>query len=50
MSKTSTITKGTPFPKAPLQAGFPTPIIDTEEYMKGKKVIVIGLPGAFTPT
>ncbi len=47
-----TITVGDPMPRATLfrmGAGGPEPV-DTEEYFKGRKVMVFGLPGAYTPT
>ena len=33
-----------------LDLGFPPSKIDLASYIKGKKVILMGLPGAFTPT
>jgi len=45
------IAVGDQIPSATLFKGFPDPEkIDIAEYTKGKKMIIIGLPGAFTPT
>ena len=30
--------------------GFQSEIVDTAEYLQGKKVVIVGYPGAFTPT
>jgi len=38
------------FPSAILHKGFPPDKIDLSDYIKGRSVIVVGLPGAFTPT
>ncbi len=47
-----TIRVGDPIPQATLfrmGTSGPEPV-DTEEYFKGRKVMVFGLPGAYTPT
>ena len=45
------IAVGDALPSATLFQGFPDPeTVDTAEYAKGKKMIIVGLPGAFTPT
>ena len=41
---------GTKLPAIDLDFGFPPEKIDLANRVAGKKVIVIGLPGAFTPT
>jgi peroxiredoxin len=41
---------GTAFPKVEIDFGFPPERVDLAERVKGKRVIVVGLPGAFTPT
>lgn len=42
---------GDKFPKkVELDYGFPPEKIDIHNRIAGKKVIVVGLPGAFTPT
>lgn len=37
-------------PSAELHSGFPPQKIDLKEYTSNKSVIIVGLPGAFTPT
>lgn len=45
------INEGDTFPKdVSLQYGFPPETINLGDRLAGKKVLVIGLPGAFTPT
>ena len=42
---------GDKFPNVALQKGpFPPPEVNMPERLAGKKTIVVGLPGAFTPT
>jgi peroxiredoxin len=41
---------GDKFPAVALDLGFPPAKVDMAERLAGKKTIVIGLPGAFTPT
>jgi peroxiredoxin len=42
---------GDKFPNATLQKGpFPPQHVNMTERLAGKKTIVVGLPGAFTPT
>jgi hypothetical protein len=41
---------GKPIPNVTLQFGFPPDKINLQERCKGKRVILVGLPGAFTPT
>lgn len=42
---------GDALPSVELFQGFPDPKkINIADYSKGKKMIVVGLPGAFTPT
>ena len=43
------INVGDRFPKVNLHENLPTNVVDTEDLLKGKKAIVFGLPGAFTP-
>lgn len=38
------------FPSVSLDYGFPPEKIDLSTRLASKKVIVVGLPGAFTPT
>lgn len=50
--KVKVVKAGDKFPKIELHDGFPPAggtKIAMEEYLKGKKVFVVGLPGAFTP-
>ena len=45
------IAEGDALPSVELFQGFPdVEKIDIAEYVKGKNVIIVGLPGAFTPT
>ena len=44
------ITPGSKIPSLDLDSGFPPNKVNMEEYTKGRKVFVVGLPGAFTPT
>jgi len=38
-------------PSVNLMRGFPDPdMINVAEYCSGKNVVIVGLPGAFTPT
>jgi hypothetical protein len=41
---------GTAFPSVELDYGFPPEKVNLADRVKGKRVIVVGLPGAFTPT
>jgi len=41
---------GDKFPNVELDHGFPPTKIDMAKRLAGKKTIVVGLPGAFTPT
>jgi hypothetical protein len=41
---------GAKIPALKLDFGFPPKKIDMTKRCKGKKIIMVGLPGAFTPT
>jgi len=41
---------GEALPTVELDVGFPPERVNLAERVKGKRVIVLGLPGAFTPT
>lgn len=41
---------GDPIPNIGLHKGFPPEKFTLAEFCKGKKVVLMGLPGAFTPT
>jgi 2-Cys peroxiredoxin 5 len=45
-----TIQEGDKVPSIELDLGFPPKKVNIAEYIKGKKIIFMGLPGAFTPT
>jgi peroxiredoxin len=40
---------GDSFPEVEVDYGFPPAKVNMGERLKGKKTIVVGLPGAFTP-
>jgi len=45
------IAVGDSIPSVEMLQGFPDPKnIDVADHVKGKKTIIVGLPGAFTPT
>ena len=46
----SAITKGAKLPNVVLDKGFPPKKMPLSEIIGGKKVVMVGLPGAFTPT
>lgn len=46
----SSIKVGDKLPSAEVHSGFPPKKLDFQEYTAKKSVIVVGLPGAFTPT
>jgi hypothetical protein len=46
----SAITPGTKLPSVELHSGFPPAMVDMAEHVAGRKVAIVGLPGAFTPT
>jgi len=41
---------GDPIPNIALDKGFPPQKVMLADYCKGKSVVLVGLPGAFTPT
>jgi len=41
---------GDAIPDVSLDKGFPPEKVALSEFCKGKKVVLVGLPGAFTPT
>jgi len=41
---------GDKIPAANLDKGFPPTPVPIQEFCKGKKIVLVGLPGAFTPT
>ena len=45
-----TIKAGDKVPATDLHFGFPPTFVSTGEYLADRNVIVVGLPGAFTPT
>jgi len=46
----SALKVGDQVPNAVLDFGFPPEKVDLTARIAGKKVIIVGLPGAFTPT
>ena len=45
-----TINAGDAVPAVELYYDFPPTKINVAEYTKGKKIVLLGMPGAFTPT
>jgi peroxiredoxin len=41
---------GSKLPDVEIDFGFPPEKVNLAERVKGKRVIIVGLPGAFTPT
>lgn len=41
---------GDTLPEAELDEGFPPAKVSTSSLCKNKKIVLVGLPGAFTPT
>jgi len=41
---------GDQIPSVSLDKGFPPTPVPMHEFCKGKKIVLVGLPGAFTPT
>lgn len=50
LTSTSAIGVGDKLPDVGLDLGFPPEKVMMGDYCKGKKVVFVGLPGAFTPT
>jgi peroxiredoxin len=46
----SAIKVGSKMPSVDLDFGFPPTKVNMASYTAGKKTLVVGLPGAFTPT
>jgi len=44
------VSVGDEIPDVELDQGFPPEKVNIKEFCKGKKVVLVGLPGAFTPT
>jgi len=44
------IAVGSPMPNIGLDLGFPPEKVMMGDFCKGKKIVLVGLPGAFTPT
>lgn len=50
LATASGIKVGDMIPDVSLDKGFPPSKVSLREATKGKKVVLVGLPGAFTPT
>jgi hypothetical protein len=46
----SALAIGSELPAVEIDFGFPPEKVNIAERVKGKRVIIVGLPGAFTPT
>jgi len=49
-SRSLSVAIGDAVPNVSLDQGFPPAKVPLADYCKGKKVVLVGLPGAFTPT
>jgi len=47
---TLAVAVGDAVPSVNLHSEFPPDMVDIADYVKGKSVLMVGLPGAFTPT
>jgi len=50
LKKNATARVGDAIPNVALDLGFPPEKVMLGDYCRGKKVVLVGLPGAFTPT
>jgi peroxiredoxin len=50
LATASGIKVGDMIPDVSLDKGFPPEKVSLKEETKGKKIVLVGLPGAFTPT
>ena len=50
VAATAAVTVGDTFPAIDLDFGFPPEKVSMTERLANKKTILVGLPGAFTPT
>jgi len=50
MQASAVIKEGDALPSVELDKGFPPEKVNIAEFSKGKKIVIVGLPGAFTPT
>ena len=48
-SRSMAVSVGDKFPAVSVDFGFPPEPVDMAERLAGKKTIIVGLPGAFTP-
>lgn len=48
--KKNSVSEGAKFPAVQVDFGFPPEKVNMAERLKDKKVLVVGMPGAFTPT
>jgi len=49
-SRALSVSVGDAIPSVSLDKGFPPTKVPLADYCKGKKLVLMGLPGAFTPT
>jgi len=50
VSAVNLIKAGDSLPSIDLHKNFPPDFVNMADYAKGKNIIILGLPGAFTPT
>jgi peroxiredoxin len=50
VANVAALSVGDAFPDLSIDQGFPPKVVSLKDRLAGKKTILVGLPGAFTPT